>query len=221
MPLEAETRKLWMDILKGHTLGSSNFLCVDHFHENQLKKAGSKFALVNGGVPDPNLLPREPREISVPHTSGTNTNEEIAVPSTSSMGLISNEESDLHIIDESPDPDHVRESDECVRSPIDHNQCENCAILQEKVNNLEKELIAVKANFSVKQSELEHKLVLQTNKSKKYFDEKRSLKSTISYHKTHEAKMKSIINTLKDKNLLSSEAANDLNVMLTGFYNTF
>lgn len=92
------------------------------------------------------------------------------------------------------------------------NKCENCELLQVEVQNLKHQIVILKSEHNFKVLALEQSIRIEKEKSRKHVQGKKSLKNTLIYHRTNEAKMKSIIDTLKQENLVSEEAAIDLKV---------
>lgn len=71
----------------------------------------------------------------------------------------------------------------------------------------------MEALHSVELLKVEEKLSAQKESAKKHVQEKKNLKNTLVYHKNKQLKLQQVINSLHEENLISNEAATDLNVI--------
>lgn len=91
--------------------------------------------------------------------------------------------------------------------------CENCQRLQSELDDLKQQVIVLKTMHEAEVLKLQQKIQAGLDNTKKHVQEKKSLKNSLVYHKSNEAKLKSIVAAIKETNLISDEAADDLNVI--------
>lgn len=201
MPTDADLQNKWQAALKGHECGQSNFLCVKHFSSNDVNKFKSGWTLKKGAVPI----------ITDKFDSNESHSPEIQ-PSTSSQPQLPNRSTENSSPSTSNFPNQVDDIGDCLNTAAT-TVCDNCKTLQSELDGLEKEVLAINLKHSVEVLVLKQKLETEIEKNKKQAKEKKSLKNSLEYHKNSEAKLKSIINSLKEQHLISDEAADDLKVI--------
>lgn len=163
IPIEEKRRTEWLNALSGHELTLSEFLCINHFKQHDLRKHGSRIVLDKGAIPQAAF-----------------NNDETSQP-------------------------HLNEN---VSSG-----CESCKWLKCEINNLKVQIMQLNAEHNLETSSLKIAIQNEKEKNRKLLGEKVNLKNVLAYHKKKENNLKSVIDELKQENLISDEAASNLSVL--------
>lgn len=184
MPNDEPLRQRWLESLNGNEYGNSNFLCIDHFDPSDVRKKGNRSVLEKEAVP---IIERE------------NEVEDESPSANDEQAQLSFSHSDVNVD---------------LNLTNDSNECGNCNLLKSEINRLENRLLEMDKLHSAERSMFGAKLFDQKEKSKQHTQEKKRLNNSLLYHKNQESKLKSVIQSLQGDNLISNEAATDLNVIL-------
>lgn len=176
-----------MEILSGYELGQSNYLCIKHFNPNDLQKKGVRHILTKGSLPDP-------ARISIQNP----VNSDSIPVLTNSLTM------DNAVSIESSHP---------IENEVSSNDCESCQFLRIKIEELKEQIVLLKAEHSVKLSSVEIALKHEQTRYHELSKVRRSLKKSLTHLKNKEIKLKNVIDDLKEENLISDEAASNLNVI--------
>lgn len=203
MPTDEHLRQSWIHALDGIECGNSNYLCINHFNTTDMKMKGGRFVLNKDAVPvferENSRRDDDERNVSDDiNDANQMDSQEMSTSGPSSQMMQST----------------VDSLDTGVHSTHDPNSCDNCDTLRDNIQRLEKQISDMKALHSVEVMKMEEKLSAQKESSKKHVKEKKSLKNTLIYHKNKQLKLQEVIQSLHADNLISNEAAADLNVIL-------
>lgn len=202
-PTDDAARKLWLDALRGHELCSSNYLCINHFKSSQLKKAGNRRVLVSGAIPELELG----EQFETVPLAGTSSGSE---QTTSHQ----NTQSELDLADLDDSECSELNQNQCNLFDTDKSSnCSNCSKLETEIKALESFIVKLKSENSIQVATLQNYVKVEKEKSLKHAQEKKSLKTVLDYHKNNETKLKAVIKTLTNDNILTAEAVADLNVI--------
>lgn len=208
MPTDENLKQKWLQALQGLECGSSNCLCINHFNQADIKKKGNRFVL------DKNAVPNFERENLSKNIGDDDDNEAIDEDEDRDYG---GESSASHThVQQLPlsEPNELEYNEDTTSTSMyDASSCDECKKLAIKVRTLEQQITDIKTLHSVEILKMNEKLLAQKEGSKKHVQEKKNLKRLLTYHKSKELKLQEVVGSIHDENLISNEAAADLNVI--------
>lgn len=204
MPADENLKQKWVQALQGLECGSSNYLCINHFNHADIKKKGNRFVL------DKNAVPIFERENLSKNIGDDDDDEDRDYGGESSASHTQAQELS---ISEPNELEYNEEPIDTTTTSMYDPSCNECKKLVNKVRILEQQITDMNMLHSVEILKMEEKLSAQKGSAKKHVQEKKNLKRLLTYHKSKELKLQEVIGSIHDENLISNEAAADLNVI--------